>query len=110
MAYHHFINSSHILNDFTDIHKEFGLIIVHTLTYNINLGIDHNDHPFKKFATNNRNQNVQNLENFTKNNNNFGEQMLIDFYRSNTIYHSWLQTMLDYYEDYADEIGFGENY
>lgn len=106
MAYVNFINSCIIPNDFTDIHKEFGLIIVHTLTYNINLGIDHNDHPFRKYATNDRNQNVRNLDDFTKNNNDFGEQILVDFYRSNSIYHDWLQTMLDYYEDYADELGF----
>ncbi len=109
MSYGNFINASVIPEDFSDFHKDFGAIIIHTLTYNINLDIDHDDHPFRKFATNNRNQNVVNLEDFTKNNNDFGEQMLIDYFRSDSIYHHWLQNMLDYYEDYADEIGFEDD-
>jgi hypothetical protein len=106
MAYADLINASLIPNDFSHIHKDFGSVIVNSLTYNINLDIDHNDHPFRKYATNDRNQNVRNLEDFTKNNNDFGEQMLIDYFRSNSIYHNWLQNLLDYFEDYADDLGF----
>ena len=106
MAYDNFMNSTHIPNEFGEFHKEFANIIIYTLTFNLDLDIDHNDHPFKKFATNDRNQNVRNIEDITKNNNEFGEQILVDYFRSNSIYHDWLQTILDFYEDYADERGF----
>jgi hypothetical protein len=105
MAYQNLMNAIIIPDDFASNHKEFGAMIGNTLLFNIECNID-NDHPFRRFALADRNQSVRNIEESTTNNNMFGEQMLIDYFRSNSIYHEWLQNLLDHYVNYSVELGF----
>ena len=107
MNYNQFIESTQIPDEFDNNHKLFAQLIINLLLYNLNLDFNDDNHPFHRYADNdNRNEIVRNLEEDSAINNLFGEQMLVDFYRSDSIYHRWLQNMLDYYDNYAVEIGF----
>ncbi len=101
MAYQHLMDSATIPENFGIDRINFGNFIVTELFYNIHQNFQHNDHPFHKYAKHNRNQCIRNLEDSMQNNNGYGEQILEDYFRSNSIYHDWLQTLLDSFVDYA---------
>jgi hypothetical protein len=110
MSYNDFIESSQIPPEFDNNHHHFAQIIVNTLMYNIEQDFDDNNHPFHRYADDEhgRNEIINNIEEDTLINNMYGEQMLIDYFRSNSIYHNWLQNMLDYYIDYAVSLNYFE--
>lgn len=108
MNYNLFIESTQIPFEFDNNHHHFAEVIINTLLYNIEKNFDDENHPFHRYADDEfgRNDIIKNLEEDTEMNNLYGEQMLIDYYRSNSIYHIWLQNMLDHYIDYADSLNY----
>jgi hypothetical protein len=104
--YNNLIDRSIVPDTFDLEHRVIGTYIVEILQDGLFEDYNLPQHPFRKFNIYNRNRSVRLINNYFVTNYIGSEDLLIDYFRSSSIYHDWLHNLLDAYEDYAYSIGF----